>query len=162
VLTVSTSLPLSAACCCPWPCPGAGTVMAAALGLARATPPTDVNDAVFALVAFEPGGGFETLWNGFCALGKNPGVDAVDVTEDLITVHFNDQAGALCDLDQQGVDLRAQQLAWTVRTATGSDAPVAVTVGEDNLRVQGPVVADERYINPRVFRKLQRRGTLAN
>ena len=119
----------------------------------------DVNDALFALVTYEPDRGFGTLWNGVCVLGKNPGADAVDVTEDLITVHLNDQAGALCDLDQQGVDLRAQQLAWTVRTVSGSNAPVAVTVGEDNLRVQGPVVADEKYIAPRVLRELQRGGT---
>jgi hypothetical protein len=108
----------------------------------------DVNDAVYALVSYPADGRFDTLWNGPCALGKNPSADAVEVTEDLITVHFSDPAAGQCDLSPEAVEMRRQQLAWTVRTATGSDAPVQVTVGEEHDRVEGPVVADEKYLAP--------------
>ena len=108
----------------------------------------DVNDAVFALVSFPADGRFDSLWNGPCALGKNPSADAVEVTEALITVHFHDPAGGQCDLSEEAVQMRRQQLAWTVRTATGSDAPVLVTVGEQNDQVEGPFAAEEKYLAP--------------
>lgn len=105
-----------------------------------------VEAAVDALKGYEPEKPFYTLWDGFCSLGED--LDEVTVTEDLITIHFNENAGATCDLSPQGWQLRRQQIAWTVRTATGSRAPVRVTTGEDRYRAEEAVVAQRRYLAP--------------
>jgi hypothetical protein len=76
----------------------------------------------------------------------------VKVTKDLITVHFNEPAGGLCDLDAVGWEFRRQQLAWTVRDATGSVAPVLVTLGDEHVdAADGKIVADDHYVLPRAF-----------
>lgn len=96
---------------------------------------------------------FSSLWGESCCLGEN--LDTVTLRQDpgqdpwLVVVHFNDQAGELCDLDQVGWELRRQQLAWTVRTATGSKAPVRVTVGKDDYVAERGVVAQRKYLGAR-------------
>lgn len=66
------------------------------------------------------------------------------------TVHFNDSSGATCDLSQEGWVAQQQQIAWTVRTATGSKAPVEVTVGDNvAIPVIRPVRAQEEYLAPK-------------
>jgi hypothetical protein len=104
-----------------------------------------VEAAIEALTAYDTDHDrLDNLWDDFCSLGAD--LDDVKVTEDLITVHFNDHAGDLCDLSEDGWQMRRQQLAWTVRTATGSTAPVQVTVGKDNYRPEGKVTANIRYL----------------
>lgn len=107
-----------------------------------------VEAAVEALVSFNADQErVDTLWGDFCAMGTN--LDKVKVTGDLITVHFNEPAGGLCDLDPTGWELRRQQLAWTVRDATGSDAPVMVTVGDEHVdAADGKIAADDHYLLP--------------
>jgi hypothetical protein len=85
-----------------------------------------VEAAVEALTTYEPEKPYDTLWTGSCAIGKD--LDKVTVTDKQIRVHFNESGGDLCDLSSP--DLLEQQIAWTVRTATGSEAPVTVTVGD--------------------------------
>jgi hypothetical protein len=90
------------------------------------------------------------MWGDFCAMGTN--LAKVKMTKDLITVHFNDGAGDLCDLNPEGWELRRQQLAWTVREATGSDAPARVTVGDEHVdAADGKIVADDHYVLPAAF-----------
>ena len=92
----------------------------------------------------------DTLWGDFCAMGTD--LETVKVTKDLITVHFNKAAGGLCDLNPVGWELRRQQLAWTVRDATGADAPVLVTVGDEHVdAADGKIVADDHYVMPATF-----------
>ncbi len=110
-----------------------------------------VEAAVEALVSFNADHErVDTLWGDFCAMGTD--LDAVKVTKNLITVHFNEPAGGLCDLDPVGWELRRQQLAWTVRDATGSDAPVLVTVGEEHVdAADGKIVAEDLYVHPGTY-----------
>ena len=106
-----------------------------------------VEAAVEALTAYEPEEPFYTLWDGFCSLGED--LAEVTVTQALITVHFNEHSGAVCDMSREGWQMRRQQIAWTVRTATGSKAPVRVTTGKDRYQAEEAVVAYERYLAPK-------------
>jgi hypothetical protein len=103
--------------------------------------------AVNALVTYRPDktGRYSTLWVE-CPFGEN--VDKVTADADLITVHFQDPAGAQCDMSNEAVEIRRQQLAWTMRTATGFEAPVQVTIGDDDAPVEGPLTARERFLAP--------------
>jgi hypothetical protein len=105
-----------------------------------------VEAAVEALTTYEPEKPYDTLWTGSCAIGKD--LDKVTVTDKQIRVHFNESGGDLCDLSSP--DLLEQQIAWTVRTATGSEAPVTVTVGDADADVLTAtrVRAQEKYLAP--------------
>jgi hypothetical protein len=103
--------------------------------------------AVNALATYEPkkSGRYSTLWTK-CALGKD--VDKVTANADLITVHFRtvNPNLDLCALSPEAEEIRRQQLAWTMHDASNFDAPVVVTVGEDNTQVEGPFPAQEKYL----------------
>jgi len=88
-------------------------------------------DAVRALLAHEPTGNHFTLWADLCTHGNGVRLDA-------------DVGDADCDLDPQGYEAQ-QQLAWTVRDATGSSGPVEVVIDGAVLR---PVVADPAALSP--------------
>lgn len=95
--------------------------------------PSAATDSVRGLLGHEPDAdGHESLWAGMCAPGAS--VRSVRVADRLVTVrleHFGpaDPGGADCDLTGQGWRMQKQQVAWTVRTATGSRAPVRVILG---------------------------------
>ena len=102
-----------------------------------------VRAAVQALLDFDPPQGQDNLWHTeLCAPSDQ--VDHVEVTARLVTVNLEDgHGGAVCDLSQEGAVAQRQQIVWTAHTAARNDAPVLVTVGEDDYRLfDGPLVAD--------------------
>lgn len=108
-------------------------------------PDAPVVDAVEGLLLHEPAKGHDSVWHGRCA----PGVEATGVTveEQRITVRLRgfapDEAGnATCDLSEPGWRAQRQQVAWTVRVATGRDLPVRVVL-EDGYETIPPTRADE-------------------
>jgi hypothetical protein len=103
-----------------------------------------VEAAVKALTTYQPEKPFASLWAGVCAPGM--GLDKVSVTEEQVTVFFNDFGGRKCDLQDPAIV--EQQIAWTVRTAAGSTAPVAVTVGHADALTATTVRAQEKYLAP--------------
>ena len=106
--------------------------------------------AVRALLEVPPAKGQESLWQGLCRPGA--GVLAVERTPRNITVRLrdfgrNESGDATCDLSQGGWDAQRQQVAWTVRTATGSTLPVRVVMGDDYEKWPG-MRAQERFLDP--------------
>ena len=91
-------------------------------------------DAVRALLAHEPTGNHFTLWADLCTHGNGGRLDA-------------DVGDADCDLNPSGYEAQ-QQLAWTVREATGSTGPVEVVIDGAVLR---PVAADPAALSPIVI-----------
>lgn len=100
-------------------------------------------DAVRALLEHEPTGDARfSSWNPPCGF-PNGGVQSVDGG----VVTFAEPGGVRpCGLTDVGYQMQRQQLAWTVRTATGWTAPVRAIVGG------GPglpaTTADEAAISP--------------
>lgn len=100
-------------------------------------------DAVRALLEHEPtGDARSSSWNTACGF-PNGGVQSVDGG----VVTFAEPGGVRsCGLTDLGYQMQRQQLAWTVRTATGWTAPVrAIVGGEPGLP---PTTADEAAISP--------------
>ncbi len=106
--------------------------------------------AVRALMDVPPAKGQESLWQGICRPGA--GVLAVEPTPRNITVRLrdfgrNESGDATCDLSQEGWDAQRQQVAWTVRTATGSTLPVRVVMDDGYEKWPG-MRAQERFLDP--------------
>jgi hypothetical protein len=102
-----------------------------------------VRAAVQALLDFEPPKRLDNLWHTeLCAPSDE--VARVAVTARLVTVNLEDgQGGAACDLSQEGAVAQRQQIVWTAHTAARNDAPVLVTLGEDDFPLfDGPLAAD--------------------
>jgi len=100
-------------------------------------------DAVRALLEHEPtGDARSSSWNPPCGF-PNGGVQSVDGG----VVTFAEAGGVrTCGLTDVGYQMQRQQLAWTVRTATGWTAPVRAIVGEEPSLP--PTMADEAAISP--------------
>lgn len=60
------------------------------------------------------------LWNGDCAPGEE--VTEVHLSADQVVVHLEEWNGTVCDIDQQALAARDQQLAWTI-IANSTDLP---------------------------------------
>lgn len=108
-----------------------------------------LRDAVNALIAHEPSGkGLSSLWSGMCRPGD--GFESARVTNRLVTVALKefppkDTTHAVCDLTRKGAIAQRQQIAWTVRAATDSTAPVKVTA-DDGYVVIARTRALQRYL----------------
>jgi hypothetical protein len=110
----------------------------------------DVLPAVRALMEVPPPKGQESLWQGLCRPGT--GVLAVEREATRVTVRLrafgpDDSGDATCDLSREGWNIQRQQVAWTVRTATGSRLPVRVVL-EDGYEKLPAVRAQERFLAP--------------
>lgn len=112
--------------------------------------PTDptarVHAAVEALMSFTPPDDEHNLWSDpVCA--PSDSVHQVTVTDTRTTVNIDESdANAICDLSAEGLTAQQQQIAWTVRAAVRTDAPVMVTQGKDRYRIFGHhVTAAEKY-----------------
>jgi hypothetical protein len=119
-------------------------------------------DAVTGLLQNEPErAGLHTTWHGdTCAPASE--VSAVHQTPDLITVDLvemdSDETGwAVCDMSQEGAAIQVQQLVWTVRRATGSNAPVQIMLGHQ--RLGSATQADPKVGPVPVFEPADRRTT---
>lgn len=102
-------------------------------------------DGVRALLAHEPTGNRFTLWADLCTHGNGVRLDA-------------DVGDADCDLNPQGYEAQ-QQLAWTVREATGSTGPVEVVIDGAVLR---PVAADPGALAPIIIESPTDGGTVSS
>ncbi len=84
-------------------------------------------DAVRALLQHEPARpDRDNGWVGNCALGHD--LRTATMEGGVFTVDFAAGREALCDLPSGTEDAWRQQLAWTVREATGSTTPVEIRV----------------------------------
>ena len=52
------------------------------------------------------------LWNGDCAPGEE--VTDVQITGERVTVQLDEWNGTMCDIDQEALAVRDQQIAWTI------------------------------------------------
>ncbi len=101
-------------------------------------------NAVTGLLEHEPSGpGRHSFWNGACT----PATAVTSVRRSPVRIMVelaepgSDRVGAAtCDLTGTGAAAQRQQMAWTVRTATGSRAPVKIVV--DGRRLGPDTVAD--------------------
>jgi len=118
-------------------------------------------DAVRALLEHEPTGDRDTLWEDSCALGK--GVQSVEVNDEAVVVEFEEAAGYTCGLlARGGPAARQQQLAWTVRTATGSRLPVEISA-DGRFPVQPkPTWADPAALSPIIIESPSDGGTVSS
>lgn len=103
-----------------------------------------VLDAVRALREHEPTGDRSTMWGQLCAVGT--GLQSVAVRAGVVVVDFAQGSGGSCDVaERQYLEVRAQQLAWTVGSATGSDRPVQLTI--DGRPAGAPVPAEPAAVS---------------
>jgi hypothetical protein len=106
--------------------------------------------AVRALMDVPPRTGQESLWQGLCRPGRE--VLAVEREPARVSVRLRDfdrseSGDATCDLSREGWNMQRQQVAWTVRTATGSTLPVRVVL-DDGYEKWPAVRAQERFLDP--------------
>lgn len=74
---------------------------------------SDAMRAVAALLDHTPTSrGGHNLWNGDCAPGEE--VTDVEVSPQQVTVRLDGWHGTVCDIDQEALDVRDQQIAWTI------------------------------------------------
>lgn len=90
---------------------------------------------------------YSSLWNKVCRLGT--GVRSVEAlsSEPVVVVTLTGRGGALCDMTQEGYDLRSQQLAWTVvkNLEVDESTPVRILV-PDGKALLADIVPDRSFL----------------
>lgn len=90
------------------------------------------------------------LWNGDCAPGEE--VAAVKVTRERVDVQLDEWNGTMCDIDQEALAARDQQIAWTIivnskATLPGPPFP-EIVVHDGSGQTWDPIEPDGSYLPP--------------
>ena len=112
---------------------------------------SDAMRAVAALLDHTPTTkGQYNLWNGDCAPGEE--VTDVEISREQVTVRLTGWSGTICDIDQEALDARNQQIAWTIivsskTTLAGPPFP-EIIVRDGSGETWDPITSDGSYLPP--------------
>lgn len=90
------------------------------------------------------------LWNGDCAPGEE--VTDVQITGERVTVQLDEWNGTTCDIDQEALDARDQQIAWTIIVNSKATLPKPpfpeIVVHDGSGETWEPIDPDSSYLPP--------------
>lgn len=112
---------------------------------------SDAMRAVAALLDHTPTSkGRHNLWNGDCAPGEE--VADVEIGPQQVTVRLDGWSGTVCDIDQEALDVRDQQIAWTIIVSSKAilaEPPFPeIVVHDGSGETWDPIDPDDSFLPP--------------
>lgn len=90
------------------------------------------------------------LWSGDCAPAEE--VTDVQITRERVTVQLAGWVGTMCDIDQEALAARDQQIAWTIivnSKATLPEPPFPeIVIHDGSGQAWDPIDPDGSYLPP--------------